>query len=186
MSMRRIVVESDDSELFDILSMWLGDAGYETVTDGEGELRIIDTETRGEGSGIKDALYLVYAEGGHYRELRRPFTRTELVAALRRISGVGIGEIVCDPVGRRITYRGDHVDLTGKEYEVMRLLYERGEAGASREEIAAIARRDGGRETNAGDVYVHHLRRKLEELTGETGESLIRTVRGVGYVFAGK
>lgn len=184
MSGLRIVVESDDRELLSVLSVWLGDAGYEVVTGGEGQLRIIDAETRGDGSGGDDALYLVYSESGHTYELLRPFTHMELMAAMRRSLPCKEGEIVCDPEGRRVTYRGGYVSLSGKEYEIMRLLYERGEAGASREEIAAIARRDGGeRETNAGDVYVHHLRRKLEELTGK---GLIRTVRGVGYVFTGK
>ena len=188
MSGKRIVIESDDRELTSLVTMWLGDAGFEAVSDIDCNLprrcprsyRIIDTETRGGGTGDEGALYLVYERGEHKNELLRPFTHTELTSAVRSISYDTARELVCDPAERRVVYRGDHVTLTNKEYEIMQLLLERGESGATRDEIAAIARRQGGeRETNAADVYICHLRRKLMMLTGET---LIRTVRGVGYV----
>ena len=181
MNGRRIIIRTDDRELSELLIMWLGDAGYETATDGDGALHIVDSGTRGEFHGDK-ILWIVYEPSGHKNELLRPFTHMDLTAAVRDLCGDASGELLCDDAGRRVIYRGDAVTLTAKEYEVMRLLYDRGEAGATREEIAAVARREGGgRETNAGDVYVHHLRRKLE---GLTGQRLIKTVRGVGYVLS--
>lgn len=180
MSGRRIIIETDDRELSALVAMWLGDAGYETSPSGKGALRVIDTETREVSD--EDALYLVYEPEGHKNELLRPFTHTELTAAVRGLVGDVAGELLCDDIGRRVIFRGDSVTLTAKEYEIMRLLYDRGDDGAAREEIAAIARHEGGgHETNAGDVYVHHLRRKLEMLTGQR---LIKTVRGRGYVLA--
>lgn len=180
MNPRRITIESSDRELTELLRMWLGDAGYET--SGDSAQRIIDTATQGEGSQDAGALYIVSERGHHLNELLRPFSHSELTAAVRRAFPGENGELVVDPVVRRVTYRGDSVSLTGKEYAVMRMLYERGEAGASRDEISAVARREGGeRDTNAGDVYVHHLRRKLAALTGEPGDAIIRTVRGFGY-----
>lgn len=181
MNGRRIIIETDDRELAELLAMWLGDAGYETAAEGDGALRIVDGETRGGEYGA-DAIWLVYEPEGHKNELLRPFTHTELTSAVRGLLGDVSSELLCDDNGRRVLYRGDAVSLTAKEYEIMRLLYDRGDAGVTREEIAAVARRDGGeRETNAGDVYVHHLRRKLE---GLTGQRLIKTVRGVGYVLS--
>lgn len=178
----RITIESDDAELTALVSAWLGDAGYELVPDGG--FRVIDAETRGGSDSGDDgdddgALYLVCAPGGHKNELMRPFTHSELTSAIRPLIPDEGGELVCDHAARRIVYRGGHAALTNKEYEIMKLLFERGESGVSREEVAAIARRRGGeRETNAADVYVCHLRRKLRDLTGE---SKIKTLRGRGY-----
>ncbi len=180
MNMRRIAIRSEDAELCDLLKMWLGDAGYEV--SGGGDCAIIDADTcPGEGGEDEKTLYIVSSPGGRAHELRRPFSHTELTSAVRRICSEDAGELVVDPTSKRVTYRGDSVALTAKEYAVMRLLYERGEEGASREEISTVARREGGKETNAGDVYVHYLRRKLSLLTGEPGGEIIRTVRGFGY-----
>lgn len=178
----RVVIESDDNELSALLAMWLGDAGYETANDGDG-VRIIDTETRGEGSRDPEALYLVYSKGNRKNELLRPFTHTELMSAVRAAGlGGNAGELVCDPSSRRVLYRGDSASLTFKEYAIMKLLCERGADGASRDEIAAIARRSGGeRETNAADVYICHLRRKLKTLTGDP---MIKTLRGRGFTLS--
>ncbi len=178
---RNVAIESDDDELVALLRMWLGDAGYDVRPDG-GARRIIDEETRGDMNEDAGALYIVAECGRHKFELQRPFTHTELMSAVRGAFSEKEGELIVDPVRHTANYRGDSVSLTGKEYAVMRLLFERGEEGVSREEISAVAKlEEGGRDTNACDVYVHHLRRKLEKLTGNPGGTMIRTLRGFGY-----
>ena len=61
MSGRRITVKTEDAELYDLLKMWLGDAGYE-ISDG-GDCTIIDTDTcPEEGSDDAKTLYIVSSD----------------------------------------------------------------------------------------------------------------------------
>ncbi len=82
-------------------------------------------------------------------------------------------DLVLDPVGRSITRAGGLVELSDPEFSVLLALLEERPRALTRADIQA---RSGARvsDGNAVEVHVHHLRRKL-------GESVIQTVRGVGY-----
>ena len=70
---------------------------------------------------------------------------------------------------------GRPVDLSPREFAVLMALVEVRPRVLSRAQIeAALYNFDAGLESNAIEVHVHHLRRKL-------GEGVIRTLRGVGY-----
>jgi DNA-binding response OmpR family regulator len=102
--------------------------------------------------------------------LRRPQTRVE---ALR------VGELEIDPLQRRAFHRGAPLPLTPREFELLLCFAShRGEVLTRKELLEGVwgYRFDPG--TNVVDVHVTRLRRKLE---GAGGESLIRTVRGIGY-----
>lgn len=71
------------------------------------------------------------------------------------------------------------ISLTDKEFSVLSLLVKSGEAGVSKRQLTSLL---DSEKTNEAQVYICHLRRKLEDAFGIR---LIKTVRGVGYVYVG-
>lgn len=114
----------------------------------------------------------------------KPFDADELAARmralLRRAAGraqatLACGELVVDPAARTVLRAGQLVELSAREFAVLLALLEARPRVLSRGQIEErLYSFDQALESNAIEVHVHHLRRKL-------GESLIRTVRGVGY-----
>jgi len=114
----------------------------------------------------------------------KPFDPDELAARMRalrrRAAGRGQpllqhGSLVVDPAARSVQQQGRPVALSGREFAVLLLLLEASPRVLSRAQIeAGLYSWDGALESNAIEVHVHHLRRKL-------GDGLIRTLRGVGY-----
>ena len=116
--------------------------------------------------------------------LVKPFDAEELLArmrvALRRSAGranpvIRIGDVDIDPATHSVRRAGQAVELRAKEWAVLLTLWQaRGQVlGRARLEQALYGF-DEGLESNALEVHIHHLRRKL-------GDGLIKTVRGVGY-----
>lgn len=102
-------------------------------------------------------------------------------ALLRRRATLAAGQIVhrdlvVDPASRSVQRAGALVELTEQEFAVLLALLEDRPRVLSRADIQARSGNKVG-DGNAVEVHVHHLRRKL-------GESVIQTVRGVGYRLA--
>ncbi|MFT3721777.1 response regulator transcription factor [Pseudorhodoferax sp.] len=116
--------------------------------------------------------------------LIKPFDGLELAARMRavcrRAAGrpqpvLRYGRLELEPARRQVRIGGEPVDLSAREFGVLLALLEASPGVLSRQQIEArLYRWDQVLESNAIEVYVHHLRRKL-------GEGLIHTVRGVGY-----
>ena len=116
----------------------------------------------------------------------KPFGIMELQArvkaVLRRAKGpagrvLRLGELEIDSAAREVRRAGELVELTYKEFELLRLLASRRGVALTRDEILrAVWDYDYTGETRTVDVHVRTLRQKL----GEAG-SVICTVRGVGY-----
>ncbi|MCU0814351.1 MAG: response regulator transcription factor [Burkholderiaceae bacterium] len=116
--------------------------------------------------------------------LVKPFDLDELGARLRallrRAAGrpqpiVEHGPVTIDPATREVTVHGRPVAVSAKEYALLVALTERPGIVLSRSQLED--RLYGWGEevgSNAVEVHVHHLRRKL-------GDDVIRTVRGMGY-----
>jgi two-component system response regulator QseB len=114
----------------------------------------------------------------------KPFDLLEVNARLRAISrrregraapNIEYDNLVLNPAAREVTRDNELVELSSYEYAVLELLITHSGRILSRKYIEeSLYGWDEGVESNAVEVYVHHLRKKL-------GKSLIRTVRGIGY-----
>lgn len=132
----------------------------------------IDDRIRGLDAGADD--YLV-----------KPFDMGELQARLRALLRRAAGApsplleaagIALDPATRRVTKDGSEVELSTREYALLHALLQHPGRALSRaqleEQLYAWGDEIG---SNAVEVFIHHLRRKL-------GSEAIRTLRGIGYV----
>ncbi|MBE7939191.1 MULTISPECIES: winged helix-turn-helix domain-containing protein [Ramlibacter] len=93
---------------------------------------------------------------------------------LLRASGVQL-----DPAARSVTQHGVPVPLASREFDLLEALMRNPGRVLTREQLEQHLYAWGREvESNAVEVHVHHLRRKL-------GAGMIHTVRGVGYMLAG-
>ena len=94
--------------------------------------------------------------------------------------GLTINGVTLDAERHEVTCQGEPIELTNREFEVLRALMENRNIVMSRERLAQLAcGYDFVGETNIIDVYIRHLRSKIDD---RFGIKLITTVRGVGYV----
>ncbi|WP_225783201.1 winged helix-turn-helix domain-containing protein [Xenophilus sp. Marseille-Q4582] len=132
----------------------------------------LDDRIRGLDSGADD--YVI-----------KPVDLLELAARLRALVRRAHGQpqerlqarqVTLDPAARTVQQAGQAVALSAREFDLLHLLMLNAGRVLSREQIEQQLY-SWGREvdSNAVEVHVHHLRRKL-------GSALIQTVRGVGYV----
>ena len=121
--------------------------------------------------------------------LVKPFAFGELLARLRALIRRGAverpavlraGDVILNPAAHAVTRSGRQVELSAREFALLEFLMRHPGEVVSRTAILEHVwdySYDG--RSNVVDVYVGYLRRKLEQPFGRT---LIRTVRGVGYV----
>lgn len=90
------------------------------------------------------------------------------------------GDLVLDLASRRALRHGRAIDLTMKEFELLKYLMEHPREVLTREQILEnVWGYDFMGESNVIEVYIRYLRLKIED---EGQKRLIQTVRGVGYV----
>ena len=123
--------------------------------------------------------------------LSKPFALPELLARVRALTRrphaepaeatVRTGDLALDPV-LHVVRRGDEeIYLTAKEFALLHTLVRRpGRVFTRSVLLDTIWGAPGEVRTNAVEIYVSYLRKKLDR---EGEPSLIRTVRGVGYTF---
>lgn len=125
----------------------------------------------------------------------KPFSFHELRARLNALcrrrsrfeeTVLRFGDLDMDRVARKVTHAGRKVDLTATEFSLLEsLLQRRGERVCSRSQLLReVWHTSAVIGTNIVEVYINYLRRKLDRIVGprSTHKSMIRTVRGEGYV----
>lgn len=123
----------------------------------------------------------------------KPFSPRELLARLRAVlrrsqpasvtNEIVVGQVAVDVGARKVNVAGVDIELTGLEFDLLMAMVRRPGRVVSRETLLAEAGRgDVTVNDRTVDVHVSHLRRKLGD--DPRSPRLIKTVRGVGYVFA--
>jgi DNA-binding response OmpR family regulator len=119
--------------------------------------------------------------------LTKPFSLDELTARMRALLRRDVvrednvlrhGALALDPVAHSVTKDGQPVELSAREFALLAALLERPGAALSKAQLEERIYRWGEEvESNAVEVHVHNLRKKL-------GNETIRTLRGIGYALA--
>lgn len=146
--------------------------------------------------GLKTPVIIVSSDGrvedrirgldlGADDYLPKPFDFNELCARLRallrRSSGrsepiLTYGSITLDPAAHSVTKDEQRIDVSPKEFSLLRKLLESTGRVLTREQLSeTLYGWDNEIDSNAVEVHIHNLRKKL-------GDKLIRTIRGVGYM----
>jgi DNA-binding response OmpR family regulator len=159
-----------DEDGMSLLSRWR-DAGH--------ELPILVLTAR---DAVEDRVAGLRTGADDY--LLKPFDLSELVARLqalhRRAAGRSIdlirhGPLCFDPASRQATLHGNPVELSRRELLLLQALLDRPNHILSLEQVQdSLYGLDDYVESNAVNVHIHHLRRKL-------GPRIVETVRGIGY-----
>ncbi len=179
------------SEPFDLLLLDLG------LPDGDGGNLLARLRTAPAG-GLPDphlpvlvmtardevAARIAALDQGADDYVGKPFDPDELAARMRalrrRAAGRSTpllrhGDLQVDPAARSVLRAGQPVPLSTREFAVLLVLLEARPRVLSRQQIeAALYNWENALDSNAIEVHVHHLRKKL-------GEGVIHTLRGVGY-----
>ncbi|TAN60333.1 response regulator transcription factor [bacterium] len=120
--------------------------------------------------------------------LTKPFAFEELLARIRALMRRGVAgapvlkfsDLSLDPATRKAKRGAVEVELTVKEYALLEYLLRSPNRVLTRTLIAEhVWDQSFDNETNVVDVYINHLRSKIDN---DASKRLIHTVRGVGYV----
>jgi DNA-binding response OmpR family regulator len=159
-----------DEDGMSLLSRWR-DAGHELP------IRVLTAR-----DAVEDRVAGLRTGADDY--LLKPFDLSELVARLqalhRRAAGRSIdlirhGPLCFDPASRQATLHGNPVELSRRELLLLQALLDRPNHILSLEQVQdSLYGLDDYVESNAVNVHIHHLRRKL-------GPRIVETVRGIGY-----
>jgi two-component system OmpR family response regulator/two-component system response regulator QseB len=115
----------------------------------------------------------------------KPFELDEVCARLRALARRNEGRsvpnieykgIILDPASHQVSWNDEKIDLSQKEFEILSFLMGNIGKVISRARLEeSLYSWDSDVESNTVEVHIHHLRKKLDP-------SIIRTVRGVGYI----
>lgn len=132
----------------------------------------VDDRVKGLDSGADDYL-------------TKPFDLDELCARLRALQRrfssraeplLTHDNITLDPASHTVTYHGENVNLSRREFALLHKLLENAGRVLSREHLTQSLYGWGEDvDSNALEVHIHNLRKKF-------GQEFIRTIRGIGYM----
>ncbi len=143
---------------------------------------------------IEQADRIAGLDAGADDYLPKPFGPEELLARIRAVlrraghaasskaQVIEAGALRLNSQTREVWRDNERIEVTSIEFDILDLLARSSGRVVSRDELAAaLYQRESSPYERSIDVHMSHLRKKLER--GD--RPLIRTVRGVGYMFAG-
>jgi len=117
--------------------------------------------------------------------ITKPFDLDELCARMRALQRrsnsrakpvISYGDITIDPASHVVTFKGDEVLVSRREFSLLQKLLENAGRVISREQLnQTLYGWSENIDSNALEVHIHNLRKRF-------GSKLIRTIRGVGYM----
>lgn len=192
---------TEDARFLRLLTLEFLSVGIETVSvtrpdEASSTILIVDLDRYSEKDfqdGVEYAAVLGFTSKEKTcksctRVFHRPFLMSELISAVspdgvrpyydRKVSAASKKpkELELSPTGKYATYGDVTVDLSDNEYKLLTLLYEKRGELVTRDEIARLFSSEEG---NIGDVYICHLRKKIDN---RLALKLIYTVRNKGYM----
>src|SRR5277367_5805859 len=120
--------------------------------------------------------------------LTKPFAFVELLARVRALLRRGqptperlqVGELALDCIRRKVTRNNENVELAPKEFSILEyMMRNRGRPLSRTMIVEHVWDMDYDGLTNIVDVYIRHLRSKIDD---KWPEKMIQTVRGIGYM----
>lgn len=198
-----------EAEGFTVEVSFDGAEGFWLASEGSYDGLIVDLMLPGKNgfsicADLRDAqdwtpILVLTAKDGEYDEtealdsgaddfLTKPFSFPVLVSRLRAMlrrtgsgadTNVRAGDLVLDPVGRRV-HRGEvEIELTARQFDVLEFLMRRaGQALSKAEVLAGVWEYDFDGDPNIVEVYIRRLRLRIDE---PFGRHAIETLRGAGY-----
>lgn len=121
--------------------------------------------------------------------ITKPFEIEELLARIRvalkrkkviKKQELKYKDLLMDLEGYNLSYDGENIELTKKEFELLRYLLENKNRVLTRDKIIeTVWGYDYFGDTNVVDVYIRYLRSKIDD---KYNQKIIQTLRGVGYM----
>jgi len=140
---------------------------------------VID-KVSGLDSGADDYITKPFAIEELLARIRTALRKTGMVGAVNESKILTAGDLRLDVGRRQVTYQGQPIELTKREFDLLQFLLENKGMVISREVLLdRVWGYDYQGETNVVDVYIRFLRGKIDDVFNI---KLISTVRGVGYV----
>jgi len=206
---RRLVADALADQGYDVESAGSALEGIDLAVKGEPDLVILDLGLPDlDGSELlrmirsvrrvpvivitargSDDTVVATLDSGADDYLVKPFSMTQLEARVRAVlrrrasdddvRTIRVGQLEIDPRSRQVALEGEVLDLTPKEFDLLRVLAERpGEVMSRRELLSEVWREPYGGSDHTVDVHVSWLRKKL----GESAQQprFLHTVHGVG------
>ena len=183
------IIEQDTPDLIILDLMLPGMDGIEvaeTVRSLGIEVPILMLTARAETEDVVSGF-----DSGADDYLRKPFEIPELLSRVRALlkrteqgrvgSAVRASGVEIDSASRRATLNGEPIELTAREFDLLAFLVANAGRVVTRDEILdSVWGAQRSTDSNVIEVFVCHLRNKI----GDEQNSIIQTIRGVGYFFA--
>lgn len=175
------------SETFDLVILDLnlpGCSGLEVLREIRQDQNMVPVLILTARDSVQDRVFGLDCGADDY--VIKPVALDEIVARMRALTRRAGGHaapvlrarnIEIDPATRSVMHRGERIEVSGREYEILFQLVNNVGHVLSRDRLKESLYGWSGEdiESNTVEVHISHLRRKL-------GPGLIRTLRGIGYV----